>query len=133
VKRIVLSLALLLSPLAVTRPAGATPAAAARSHFATAQTFASCQDTWAFACGMHDAAGNTYGTAHKRQMCSRYQLRPDGSATVSEGPIADRGRYHIDGHKVVIEVLDDQGKVIAGSTLELSADGKSLGGMKRVE
>lgn len=104
-----------------------------RNTFATVQSFRSCQETWAFACGKIDASGHRYGTAHKRTLCSTYTFLPDGTAKLGVYPgLWERGRYRIHGGIVHIDVLDEKGKITSSSDLRLSGDSTMLGDMTRV-
>ena len=74
--------------------------------FTKATTYQSCTTSWAFACGMHDANGQTYGTAHEMKMCTKYTFQTDGSYSVSgdhAGGTAGRYLLHDDGSVTLFE------------------------------
>ncbi len=91
--------------------------------------YQSCTTSWAFACGMRDAGGRTYGTAHERQHCEQYTFLPDGTYTVQG--FGSGGTYRIVGATVELtpQSPDDAPDVF---TLPLAKDGSTLGGMKRL-
>lgn len=114
----------------------AAPAAAQGPTTLTQTTrFRSCVETFAFACGMRDASGRTYGRAVPVQHCTTYELRPDGtlSSSMHPGVVDAEGRYRVEGRRVHVEWLDERGEVRHRQTLELSADGQTLGDMPRVD
>ncbi|CAN5740462.1 hypothetical protein BH11MYX2_BH11MYX2_18560 [soil metagenome] len=87
------------------------PAPARPYSFAKATTYQSCSTSWAFACGMHDAGGNTYGTAHEMKMCTKYTFQANGTYTsAGDGPGATQGRYlkHDDGSVTLFEASADK-------------------------
>ena len=108
--------------------------APAPTTFARTVSYESCTETWAFACGMRDSSGRTFGTAHPVRHCSRWELQPNGSVTLSimGGVVSSQGRYRIDGRTVHVEWLDEAGAVRNRQTFQLSPDGSELGGMNRL-
>ncbi|HEY4058936.1 MAG TPA: hypothetical protein VGM39_20115 [Kofleriaceae bacterium] len=57
---------------------------------------------------MHDANGNTYGTAHEMKECTAWTFQPNGTFTTN-GLGATQGRYllHTDGTVTVFETATD--------------------------
>jgi hypothetical protein len=86
-----------------------------------------------FACGMRDASGNTYGTAHQQESCERYVLLPDGTFTAQKHSHSDAGTYRIAGGKVRFTTTRRPGGALPATfELPLSADGAQLGSLRRV-
>ncbi|MGE0787919.1 MAG: hypothetical protein AB7S26_19750 [Sandaracinaceae bacterium] len=126
-------LALFIVALSASATAQAPTSAPA---FAAPVTYQRCTESWAFACGMRDAEGRTYGTAHRQTHCTRYTFAPDGTVHVDEpfpgvAPIV--GRYRIERGALSLQLLDEEGHVTTRETLALSDDGSTLGDLRRVE
>lgn len=119
--------------LAATATAAAQPRPRLRPPvFAAPTSFQSCQDITMFACGMQDANGMRYGTAHTRRECTRYTFQPDGTFAAN-GFLLERGRYTIRGAKVTLTTTSDEPDATPMSfDLLLSNDGEKLGDMKRL-
>ncbi|HEY4177886.1 MAG TPA: hypothetical protein VGM90_13660 [Kofleriaceae bacterium] len=102
-------LVLLVSTVAVAQP---KPSKQGRPYsFAKATTYQSCSTSWAFACGMHDASGNTYGTAQETKMCTTYTFEANGTYTSNgDGPGMSQGRYllHDDGSVTLFQTKSDR-------------------------
>lgn len=95
-------------------------------------SFQSCQTSTMFACGMRDAGGHTYGTAHERTICTRYTFQPDGTFSTHGGTMNERGTYKLTNKLVTLTVLgEDPGTKPLSFELTLSADGEKLGDMTR--
>lgn len=124
--------ALLVTLLLSTSIAAAAPKRKppALKTFPAQVAYKSCSKSWAFACGMQDANGRTYGTAHEREHCEQYTFRSDGTYTV-QGFVGIDGTYRIVGNSVELtqQIPDAPPEVY---TLELAKDGSTLGGMKRL-
>lgn len=91
--------------------------------------YQSCTTSFAFACGMQDASGNTYGTAHEMQHCEQYTFLPDGTYSVQGFGVG--GTYRIVG--AAVELTQQlPGAPAEVFTLPLAKDGSTLGGMKRL-
>lgn len=103
----------LLTLLATLSVASAQPRP--RPTFAATTSFDSCAKSWAFACGMRTADGQTYGTAKEMTHCERYVFQPDGSFSSSH----DRGTYKIVNKKLELVTRSDDGST---SKFELSID-----------
>ncbi len=101
--------------------------------FAQATTFESCSTSWAFACGMRDANGRTFGTAHEMKHCEKYTFQPNGTYSVL-GDMAGTsyGTYKMIGKTVRMVPTYSDGKKGEPFQLELSTDGATLGKMKRL-
>ena len=106
---------------------GASAQPRPRPTFATTTRYGSCSTSWAFACGMRDNAGNTYGRAVEMPHCERYVFQPDG--TFKNG--LNSGTYKIIKNTVKLVMPNGDG---TAQTLELvlSADGAKLDGMRRL-
>lgn len=84
---------LLASSVAVAGPKP-KPAPPRPYTFSKATTYQSCSTSWAFMCGMHDANGQTYGTAKEMKHCTQYSFQTDGTYSVSgDTPGGGKGRY----------------------------------------
>ncbi|MBA3457941.1 MAG: hypothetical protein H0T42_32965 [Deltaproteobacteria bacterium] len=116
---------LLLVTLLTATAASAQPRP--RPTFSATTSFESCSKSWAFACGKRDSGGQTYGTAHEMTHCERYVFQPDGTFSSS----FERGTYTIVNTTVTIVTRNDDGSEHKVE-LSLSADGATLGSMKRL-
>jgi hypothetical protein len=98
--------------------------------FGQTTEFRECVKMTMFACGMQDASGMRYGTAHERTECRTTSFRTDGTY-VSEGLMdAEHGTYRIRGARVTLTPHSD-GADAKPQDLMLSADGEKLGTMTR--
>jgi hypothetical protein len=115
--------------------AGVASAQSPRRSFATDVSYQQCTESWAFACGQRTPDGQTFGTAHRMEHCTRYSFAPNGTFTVSEplGLDSTHGRYRIARGVVRMTVVDDSGAVVQRFELPLSADGSTLGDLHRVQ
>ncbi|MBL0214789.1 MAG: hypothetical protein IPQ07_13010 [Myxococcales bacterium] len=133
-------LALLL--LTCTLAAGATTAGAqprptpapkaSPTTFDRTTTFQSCQTVTQFACGMTDAGGHRYGTAHERTMCTRYTFQPNGTFNTQGNLATEHGTYKLSNKTVTLTVVDEDPDTNPFAfALTLSSDGEKLGDMTR--
>lgn len=102
-----------------------------RPTFSAATTYESCTTSWMFACNMRDQNGQMYGTARPIKMCARYEFHPDGTYSANEGFLPTTGTYRIAGGKVWITTAGTLDVSSTSFELALSADGATLGTMKR--
>lgn len=107
----------------------ATGSAAAQSAFSRVTSFQGCTKSTAFACGMRDANGMTYGTAKEITHCTTWTFRTNGTFVTNWG---GHGVYRIAGGKVSITHINDNGTREKPYDLVLSPDGKILGTMTRL-
>jgi hypothetical protein len=108
-----------------------------RPTFMATTTYQSCHKETMLACGMIDAAGNRYGTAHELERCESYVFQPDGTFTTHGMMLEPEGTYRIFAGKVTL-VFDNQPDLPVRSVkartlvVDLSPDGSLLGDMKRL-
>jgi hypothetical protein len=122
---------ILLAATAATASAQTVPGQ--RPTFTAVTTYERCTKTTMFACGMRDAQGQVYGTAHERQMCSRLVLRPDGTFTSTDFTEHADGRYRIFAGKVrFTPATPDDATPPAAFELPLSPDATTLGDLTRI-
>ncbi len=112
------------------KPVVAAPVAAAA--FAQPVAFISCQKVTAFACGMRDSAGHTFGTAHESTMCSTLTFLPDGSFRQSGDLMGSAGSYRLINRDVEMRFTDEADSSPFTNRLTLNADGTKLGSMTLV-
>ncbi len=108
-----------------------TAAFAQPSAFGKVTKYQASQQSFMFACGMRDARGKTYGTAQEMTINTDYTFRTDGSYTTWMHGMTDGGVYKMVGNKVTLTPIFD-GKRGSPYVLVLSADGSTLGTMKRI-
>jgi|JI10StandDraft_1071094.scaffolds.fasta_scaffold31043_4 hypothetical protein len=114
------------------RPRPPAPTPPAPTRFTTTTAFSACTTSWAFACNIPTGRGGHYGTAHPMQHCTSYTFSPDGTVAIASDLPADHATYRIVAGKVMLSMPDADGGAITWD-LPLSADGATLGGMKRVK
>ncbi len=85
-----------------------------------------------FACGMHDSAGRTFGTAHETTMCSTITLLPDGSFRQSGDLMSTNGSYRLGTRNVELRFAADGDAPAYTTTLMLNIAGTQLGNMTLV-
>ncbi len=115
-----------IKPIAIVQPSAAATA------FARPVAFISCQKVTAFACGMRDSAGRTFGTAHESTMCSTITFSPDGSFRQSGDLINHTGGYRLINRDVEMRFTDDADSLPQTNSLTLNVDGTKLGNMTLV-
>ncbi|MBP9088037.1 MAG: hypothetical protein KBG15_18090 [Kofleriaceae bacterium] len=92
----------------------------------------SCQKVTSFACGMHDSAGRTFGTAHETTMCSTITLLPDGSFRQSGDLMSTTGNYRLVKRNVELRFAADGDAPAYTNNLILNTAGTQLGNMTLV-
>lgn len=102
--------------------------------FAKQTTYEYTTHSTMFACGMRDAQGHTYGTAKEITIVTRTTFRVDGTYFESgKLPLGTgHGRYRVTGKTVTLTPIEDDGSVGKSYDMILSADGSTLGSMKRI-
>jgi hypothetical protein len=124
---------LLVSSVAAAQPAPKPAPPKPVVNFGTPTTFEGCTTSWAFACGMRDGNGQTFGTAHQMKHCEKYTFQPNGTYSVlGDFGIANTGTYKIIGSTVKLVPTNQDGTKGTAFDLALSADGKTLGTMKKL-
>lgn len=114
------------------KPTTSVPASVAAAAFAQPVAFISCQKVTAFACGMRDGAGHTFGTAHESTICSTITFSPDGSFRHSGNLMGTTGSYRLVNRDVELRFPADDDSPAYTNTLTLNGDGTKLDNMTLV-